>query len=101
VRIFADDPGGVTDATLYYRLRDTSSGAETAWASVPLTRITWEPETAAHWVEQLDVRQDVVGAGLGHEYVFQYYFFATNTLGLTGQSPTYENVTLNTRFCVD
>jgi hypothetical protein len=68
---------------------------------VPLTRIAWEPETAAHWVEQLDAQSDIAGANPGREYTFQYYFFATNSLGLTAQSPTYKDVTLNTRFCVD
>jgi hypothetical protein len=100
LRVFADDPNGVTGVVLYYRLRDKDSGAQTAWTAVPLTRIAYEPETAAHWVEQLDAQSDIASANPARQYAFQYYFVATNSLGLTAQSPTYENVTLDTRFCV-
>jgi hypothetical protein len=48
----------------------------------------------------LQAQSDFPGSGPGHLYTLRYYFVATNALGMTAQSETYHNVTLDTRFCV-
>ena len=94
-----DDSDGVTSVTFNYWLKDKTSGAESGWAAiVPMQRVSG---TAAHgtWAATLD-GSAAIGASSGHEYTLRYYLVATDALGAKTQSPTYENVTLNTRSCV-
>jgi hypothetical protein len=100
LRVLADDPGGVTGVTLYYRLQDKADSTATAWTAEPMTRVVWEPETHARWLEQLNAGEELAGIAPGREYTLQYYFFATNALGFTAQTPVYQDVTFNTRACV-
>lgn len=94
-----DDSDGVTSVTFNYWLKDKISGAESGWAvNVPMQRVSG---TAAHgtWTATLDGAA-AIGASPGHEYTLRYYLVAVDTLGARTQSPTYENVTLDTRSCV-
>jgi hypothetical protein len=94
-----DDPSGVGDVKLYYRLKDKDGRAETAWAALPMDRLFTAPATHANWMRTLDAQTDLTGANLGREYTVQYYIVAANALGLTAQSPIYQNVVFNTRPC--
>lgn len=99
LRVLVEDPSSITGVTVHYRLKDKSSGEETSWDSRAMTRIAWEPETAANWIIQLDGQTDFAGTGWSREYTLQYYFVATNGQGISTQSDTFENVTLDTKVC--
>ena len=85
---------------MVFYLRDKADGTATAWTAEPMSRVVWEPETHARWLEQLNAGEELAGIGQGREYALQVYFFAANALGLTAQTPIYEDVTFNTRSCV-
>ncbi len=94
-----DDADGVSGVTFNYWLKDKTSGTESGWAViVPMQRIGG---TATHgtWAATLD-GPAAIGASPGHEYTLRYYLVATDAQGAKTQSPTYENVTLDTRSCV-
>jgi hypothetical protein len=99
IQAAVDDSDGVSGVTFNYWLKDKTSGAESGWAAVvPMQRVGG---TAAHgtWTAILD-GPAAIGASSGHEYTLRYYLVATDAQGARAQSPTYENVTLNTRSCV-
>jgi hypothetical protein len=94
-----DDLDGVSSVTFNYWLKDKVSGAESGWAViVPMERVGGSA-THGTWAATLD-GPAAVGASPGHEYTLRYYLAAADTRGARTQSPTYENVTLNTRACV-
>jgi hypothetical protein len=94
-----DDSDGVSSVTFNYWLKDKVSGAESGWAViVPMQRVGGSA-THGTWAATLD-GPAAIGASPGHEYTLRYYLVAADALGTKTQSPTYENVTLNTRSCV-
>jgi len=94
-----DDADGVSSVTFNYWLKDKTSGAETGWAVIVPMQRTGGSATHGTWTVALD-GPAAVGASPGHEYTLRYYLVATDAHGTKTQSPTYENVTLNTRPCV-
>jgi hypothetical protein len=99
------DPNGVANVTFYYRLREKGGGATSDWMPVPVKPFSFSGRLvnppSALWVWPiLDASTVVVGVPLGYVYTMEYYVVAANTLGLTTQSPTYQNVTLDTHQCI-
>lgn len=99
--ISAQDQSGVTGVVLYYRLKNKTTNAETAWASRPLSRFGSDPKAAA-WtlLNGLNAQTDIAGIEPNSQYTLQYYFVATNVHGLTAQTSTYGDITLKSGACV-
>ena len=100
ISAIVDDPSGVSSVTLNYQLKDKTSGAETEWTALPMDRLFSTQATHANWMRSLDAQKHFANANSSHEYALRYYVVAANALGLTAQTPIYENVTFKTYACV-
>jgi hypothetical protein len=96
VTIGADvsDASGVSAVTLYFRLKNVSTGEVGVWGSRAMS------PTEGIWVANVDAAADIAEEiDSDSIYVLQYYVVATNVHGMSTQSQTFENVQI--AFCYE
>jgi hypothetical protein len=93
-QVIVEDPSGVASVTFYYRLKNKGTGATSSWTSVAMKSY------GVNWLWPItDASKEIVGVTVATTYTMEYYAIATNVHGLTTQSATYADVTLEAR-CV-
>ena len=90
ISVVASDPSGISNVEIYFWLLNQQSGQVTNEPSLPM--VYSSGSFLAAWQRKINSYPDIPNWDWGTDYLFQFYFLATDKTGVQTQSQTYRGL---------